>query len=85
MKTRTAAAAALLRRMRSPSPSCLLIMLLVSIVALMSARPASAHMVELLPSKKECFFEDLNPGDQVSLFESALSQKKEKGELTQLP
>jgi hypothetical protein len=26
---------------------------------------ATAHMIELQPSAKECFFEDLNPGDQV--------------------
>lgn len=24
-----------------------------------------AHMIELEPSAEECFFEDLNPGDQV--------------------
>lgn len=24
-----------------------------------------AHMIELKPSSKECFFEDLSPGDQV--------------------
>lgn len=26
-----------------------------------------AHMIELKPSSKECFFEDLNPGDQMTL------------------
>ena len=33
-------------------------------------------MIELQPSHKECFFEDLNPGDQVStLFAVAKLQK----------
>ncbi|CAO1618281.1 unnamed protein product [Jaminaea pallidilutea] len=27
----------------------------------------SAHMVELAPSSKECFFEDLNPADELTL------------------
>jgi hypothetical protein len=30
-------------------------------------RSCSGHMIELEASSKECFFEDLNPGDQVRL------------------
>ncbi|PWN42707.1 supernatant protein factor, C-terminal domain-containing protein [Ceraceosorus guamensis] len=28
---------------------------------------STAHMIELQPSHRECFFEDLNPGDQMTL------------------
>lgn len=35
------------------------------VFALMGMQPATAHMIELEPSSEECFFEDLNPGDQV--------------------
>ena len=31
------------------------------------AGSTQAHMIELAPSGEECFFEDLNPGDQMTL------------------
>ncbi|PWN18953.1 supernatant protein factor, C-terminal domain-containing protein [Microstroma glucosiphilum] len=34
---------------------------------LLSSILAQAHMIELPPSSKECFFEDLNPSDQMTL------------------
>lgn len=43
----------------------LLLLVVAAVVALLSGS-AQAHMIELGPSKSECFFEDLNPGDQVS-------------------
>lgn len=46
--------------------SRLALAMLVSLVALLlAAYQADAHMIELQPSEEECFFEDLNPGDQV--------------------
>ncbi|ETS64866.1 hypothetical protein PaG_00837 [Moesziomyces aphidis] len=33
----------------------------------LSAAPARAHMIELLPHSSECFFEDLHNGDQMTL------------------
>ncbi|KAN0063385.1 p24 complex component [Thecaphora frezii] len=39
--------------------------LLVTLIALVPA--ASAHMIELHPHSKECFFEDLHHGDQMTL------------------
>ena len=33
----------------------------------LSTTAAEAHMIELLPHRKECFFEDLHHGDQMTL------------------
>ena len=39
--------------------------LCLALLACLVVQPASAHMIELLPASKECFFEDLHIGDQV--------------------
>lgn len=44
-------------------PALLLCLTLCSLLVQIS----HAHMIELKPSSKECFFEDLNPGDQMTL------------------
>ncbi|EPQ26506.1 uncharacterized protein PFL1_05828 [Pseudozyma flocculosa PF-1] len=43
-----------------------LVTLLVTLLAALTPA-ASAHMIELLPHSKECFFEDLHHGDQMTL------------------
>ncbi|KDN42297.1 supernatant protein factor, C-terminal domain-containing protein [Tilletiaria anomala UBC 951] len=41
--------------------------LAVALLACIALLPARAHMIELLPASKECFFEDLHIGDQMTL------------------
>ncbi|PWN29819.1 supernatant protein factor, C-terminal domain-containing protein [Jaminaea rosea] len=50
---------------RSPSMARLLFIAACLILACLSV--TRAHMIELPPSQKECFYEDLNPSDQMTL------------------
>ncbi|PWN33861.1 supernatant protein factor, C-terminal domain-containing protein [Meira miltonrushii] len=45
----------------------LCIISIVCILLSLLAGSTQAHMIELAPSGEECFFEDLNPGDQMTL------------------
>ncbi len=50
-------------------------MMLFSLLVLLGCSMLSvvqAHLIELLPASKECFFEDLHIGDQVSSVTSRL-------------
>lgn len=40
---------------------------IVYLILCLLAGFTQAHMIELAPSGEECFFEDLNPGDQMTL------------------
>ncbi|CEH15347.1 related to emp24 protein precursor [Ceraceosorus bombacis] len=40
---------------------------LIALVCCLFIGTSTAHMIELQPSHRECFFEDLNPGDQMTL------------------
>ncbi|SYW82534.1 related to EMP24 protein precursor [Ustilago bromivora] len=56
--------------MSRPSPLSMLLSALAFALLLiftLSTTPAEAHMIELLPHSKECFFEDLHHGDQMTL------------------
>ncbi|SOV09448.1 related to EMP24 protein precursor [Ustilago sp. UG-2017a] len=56
--------------MSRPSPLSMLLSALAFALLLiftLSSTPAEAHMIELLPHSKECFFEDLHHGDQMTL------------------
>jgi hypothetical protein len=49
-----------------PFSSCLMSRVLVSLWFLLAAAAlVSAHMIEVMASKKECFFEDLHKHDKV--------------------
>ncbi|KAJ1588850.1 hypothetical protein NDA11_007518 [Ustilago hordei] len=56
--------------MSRPSPLSMLLSALafaLLLILTLSTTPAEAHMIELLPHSKECFFEDLHHGDQMTL------------------
>ncbi|KAJ1025508.1 hypothetical protein NDA13_004317 [Ustilago tritici] len=56
--------------MSRPSPLSMLLSasaFALLLILTLSTTPAEAHMIELLPHSKECFFEDLHHGDQMTL------------------